>query len=71
MMAVLLGRAVPPDAVEYHLIEVPLAERFATVGLFIAQNDCCEDPVGAAESETVTVTSSRFLLSQLPKVCEA
>ena len=46
----------PPDAVEYHLIEVPVAIRFDTLGLSALQNCCEVFPVGAAVLITFTVT---------------
>jgi hypothetical protein len=57
-------RAVPPDAAEYHCIEVPVAVRFETVGAAAEQNDWVAVPVGAAGLLRVTVTASLELLSQ-------
>jgi sorbitol-specific phosphotransferase system component IIBC len=63
---------VPPLAAAYHWIELPVACRFATVGLLLAQKDCDALPVGAAGVLfTVAVTSNREVLSHPETVCEA
>jgi hypothetical protein len=50
-------------------MELPVADRLFTVGLFAEQNDCAEVPVGAdGFVVTVTVTSNLLVLSQPPTV---
>jgi hypothetical protein len=58
------AKAVPPVGVEYHFIPAPVTAKLATVGLSIAQNGCVEEPVGAAGSVMVAVTSNLVELSQ-------
>ena len=69
--AVVLAKAVPPVDTLYHWIAVPVAERFATVGLFIAQKDCDADPVGAAGLPMVTATAKRVADWHPLTVCDA
>ena len=67
-----LFNALPPLEAEYHLTEVPVAVRSATVWLAAEQNDWEVDPVGAPGVVlTVTVTSNRVVLSQPVTVCDA
>ena len=52
-------------------MEVPVTVKLATVGRSAEQNDCEDDPVGAAGvGLTITVTSNLNILSQ-PNVCVA
>jgi hypothetical protein len=60
-----------PVLVAYQTIEVPVAAKFATVGLVILQNDCAALPVGAPGLPMVTVTSNRVALSHPKTVCDA
>ena len=70
--AVAPASAVPPLDAAYHFIVLPVADRFATVGLLLAQNVCDALPVGAPGVVfTVTVTSNLAALSQPEIVCEA
>ena len=63
--AVLPDKAVPPLETAYHCIDVPVADKLATVGDAPEQNDCDELPEGAdGVVFTVTVTSNRVVLSQ-------
>jgi hypothetical protein len=55
--AVDVARADPPDEVAYHWMLVPVAVRFVTVGLLIAQKLCVALPVGA-DGVVVTVTAT-------------
>ena len=61
-------RGVPPLAVRYHFILVPVATRLATVGALIRQNICGEVPVGASGLATVTETARRRADSHEPTV---
>ena len=66
------ANGLPPLAAAYHWIAVPVAARFATVGLLAEQKDCAAVPVGAAGVVlTVAVTSNLEVLSQPDTVCEA
>jgi hypothetical protein len=70
--AVEVASGLPPLEAAYHWIEVPVAARFAAVGLPAEQNDCAALPVGAAGVVfTVAVTSSLEVLSQSLTVWEA
>jgi hypothetical protein len=60
----LVGRAVPPLEAAYHCIAVPVATKFAIVGLLIAQNVWGVVAVGAAGLLTVAVTLSLAVPSQ-------
>ena len=62
--AVVVGRAVPPVDVVYHFIPLPVAARFATVGLLLAQKVWGDEAVGAAGLLTETTTASREVDSQ-------
>jgi len=42
-----MDKALPPVAVLYHFIIVPVADRFEIVGLVIEQKSCDVSPVGA------------------------
>jgi hypothetical protein len=50
-----VAKAVPPLEAAYHFIFVPLADKFATVGLALVQNDWEVVPVGA-EGAALIVT---------------
>ena len=64
--------ASAPLAAAYHLIEVPVVTKFATVGLLPEQKDCAALPVGAVGvGLIVAVTSNLEVLSQPDTVCEA
>ena len=57
--AVDVASADPPVDAAYHWILLPVAVRFATVGLVALQNGCAAVPVGAAGFVlTVAVTSN-------------
>jgi hypothetical protein len=44
---VLVDKELPPLDAEYHNMELPVAVKLLTVGLFPEQKDCAEVPVGA------------------------
>ena len=66
--AVVVAKAEPPEEALYHCITVPVADKFAIVGLLIVQKLCAAVPVGAAGLLIVTVTAKRVALSQIPIV---
>ena len=67
-----MDSGLPPLEAAYHWIEVPVAARFATVGLLPEQKDCAALPVGAEGVVfTVAVTLNLELLSQPLTVWEA
>ena len=66
--AVVVARALPPLEAEYHWSAVPVADKFAIVGLLIVQKLCEAVPVGARGLLIVTATAKRVALSQLPIV---
>jgi hypothetical protein len=51
-----LASGLPPLAAAYHLIELPVATKLATVGLLLTQNDCEALPVGAEGSAVTVIT---------------
>ena len=67
--AVLVLKTLPPELVEYHLMLVPVAVKFATVPLL--QKLCEALPVGAVGVLMVAVTAWRVADSQPLTVCEA
>ena len=63
---------LPPLGAAYHWINVPVAVKFATVGLLPEQKVCDALPLGAdGVVFTVAVTSNRVVLSQPDTVSEA
>ena len=60
------NKAVPPDEEAYHLTDVPVAIKSATVAA--VQKLCAAVPVGAGVVFIVTITSSLIALSQPPTV---
>ncbi len=62
------AKALPPVAVAYHWIELPVAVKSATVAVSIVQKLCSAAPVGAAGSLIVTTTANRVALSHDPTV---
>ena len=50
---VVLNNGLPPVAVAYHLIEVPVAIKLATVGEFVEQKFCNVDPVGVVVEQAI------------------
>ena len=63
---------LPPEEVEYHCIDEPVAARSAIVWLDAEQKDCAEAPVGASGLViNITATSNRVVLSQPVTVCVA
>ena len=64
-----MDNELPPLDAAYHNMELPVAVKLLTVGLFSEQNDCAEVPIGAdGLVVTVTVTSNLLVLSQPPTV---
>ena len=52
-------------------IPIPVADKFDTIGLLIAQKDCAAFPVGAIGFAILTATLKRVSLTQVPTVCVA
>ena len=66
------ARGVVETEVAYHLIAVPVAVKFATVGEAPEQKVCPAVPVGAPGVVLIAaVTSNLDVLSQVPTVCVA
>jgi hypothetical protein len=67
--AVIVDRELPPVAVVYHFIPVPLAARLFTVGILIEQNDCGDAAVGASGAAvTVILTVAKDPVHVAPLV---
>lgn len=64
--AVDVATDVPPVAVVYHLIAVPVAIKFETFGLLLSQKVCVADPVGADGTLLLVTTTSSVVLEQVP-----
>ena len=63
-----VASGVPPVETVYQSIPLPVAERFATVGLLIAQKFWGDVPEGAVGLLTTTDKARRLVDSQLPYV---